>query len=85
MDWIKSRPRLAWLCFYLSAAVTGLTLVFPQIGFLEWISMIPMLVIVFTQFDDSEMSAKQCYWRGFWAVYTYYFVIYHWFVNLRCC
>lgn len=82
MDWIKSRPRLAWLCFYLSAAVTGLTLVFPQIGFLEWISMIPMLVIVFSQFDDSEMSAKQCYWRGFWAVYTYYFVIYHWFVNL---
>ena len=82
MDWMKSRPRAAWLCFYLSAAVTGLTLVFPQLGFLEWISLIPMLAVVFTQFEPSALSAKQSYWRGFLAIYAYYFVIYHWFVNL---
>ena len=82
MNWIKSRPKAAWLCFYLSAALTGLTLVFPQLGFFEWISLIPMLAVVFTQFDPSVLSAKQSYWRGFWAVYAYYFVIYHWFVNL---
>ena len=82
MDWIKSKPRIAWLCFYVSAAVTGATVVFPQIGFLQWGSMIPMMAVAFVGFEPSALSAKKSYWRGFLAIYVYYFVIYHWFVNL---
>ena len=82
MDWFKGRQKFKWLCFYFSAALTGLTLVLPQLGFLEWISMIPMLAITFSEFDSDVLTKKQSYWRGFFAVYAYYFVIYHWFVNL---
>ncbi len=82
MDWFKKKPQVLWLCFYGSAALTGLTLVFPKLGFLEWFSMIPMLAVVFSEFEKTDMTAKRCYWHGFGAVYAYYFVVYHWFVYL---
>ena len=82
MNWFKSKSCRIWLCFYGSAAVTALTLVFPQMGFLEWISLIPMIAVVFSQFDGDALTSKQSYWRGFWGIYLYYAVIYHWFIAL---
>ncbi len=82
MDWFKKKPHTVWLCFYGSAMLTGLTLVFPKLGFLEWISMAPMLAVVFSLFGESDMTAPKSYWHGFGAVYAYYFVVYHWFVFL---
>ncbi len=80
MDWIDSRPRRAWLCFYGSAILTAFTLVFPCLGWLEWISLIPMIGVVLMKWDS--LTAKQSYWHGFGAVYAYYFVVYHWFLRL---
>ena len=82
MNWLKDRPNRIWLCFYAGAALTGLTVVLPQLGFLEWISLIPLLAVVFSRFESERISAKQSYWHGFFAVYLYYFVIYHWFLSL---
>ncbi len=80
MDWINRRPWRAWLCFYGGAALTALTLVFPILGVLEWISLIPMIAVVFMKWDT--LTAKESYWHGFGAVYAYYFVVYHWFLRL---
>lgn len=80
MDWINSRPHRAWVLFYGSAVLTAFTLVFPKLGWLEWVSLIPMIGIVFMKWDT--LTAKQSYWHGFGAIYAYYFVIYHWFLDL---
>lgn len=80
MDWINSRSHRAWVLFYGSAVLTAFTLVFPKLGWLEWVSLIPMIGIVFMKWDT--LTTKQSYWHGFGAVYAYYFVIYHWFLAL---
>ena len=80
MDWINRRPKRAWLCFYSSAILTAFTLVFPKLGWLEWISLIPMIGVLLAKCDT--LTDKQSYWHGFGAVYAYYFVIYHWFLAL---
>jgi hypothetical protein len=80
MDWIKSKPWRIWLCFYGGATLTAFTLVFPKLGWLEWISLIPMLAVVLLKWDT--LTAKQSYWHGFGAIHAYYFVLYHWFLEL---
>jgi len=80
MDWLRSKPWRVWLCFYGSAVLTAFTLVFPKLGWLEWISLIPMIGVVLLKWDT--LTAKQSYWHGFGAVYAYYFVVYHWFLEL---
>ena len=66
----------------ISVAITALTLIFPQIGFIEWISLIPLFLGAFAYCADSQKGLWRTYWCGFLTVFTYYFVIYHWFLSL---
>ena len=65
------------------AFLTGLTLVFPQLGFLEWMSMIPIFLGVYRLCDSDKYTLAKSYWFGFLTVYTFYFVNYHWFLYLH--
>ncbi|MBQ8432282.1 MAG: apolipoprotein N-acyltransferase [Clostridia bacterium] len=77
---IFNRPDL-WLL--LGAVATALTLVFPKVGWLEWITMIPIYFGVYRLFEDgSVLRARQAYRYGFLTVYAFYVVVYHWFVSL---
>ena len=66
----------------LGAVLTALTLIFPQFGFLEWGTMIPLFVGAYRLCGSRRFSAKKTYWYGFLTVYVYYFITYHWFVAL---
>ena len=61
---------------------TALILVFPILGILQWISMVPIFLGVYALLDRERISAKRAYLYGFLTVYAYYFVLYHWFVKL---
>ena len=65
------------------ALLTGFTLVFPQIGFLEWLTMIPIFIGVYRVCGSTEYSLKRAYWYGFLTVFIFYFVNYHWFLYLH--
>ncbi len=69
------------LCLLGGAALAALILVFPKLGFLQWIVMIPMLAAILHPATDALPLKKQ-YGLGFLMIYCYYFVIYHWFVAL---
>ncbi len=64
------------------AVLTALTLIFPQIGFLEWISMIPVCVAVFRLCKTDGVSLWKAYRYGFFTVFCFYFIVYHWFVSM---
>ena len=64
------------------AALTALTLIFPKVGFLEWITLIPLFLGAFVYCGDERKSLWRTYWAGFLTVFIYYFVIYHWFLSL---
>lgn len=66
----------------LGAALTALTLIFPQFGFLEWGTMIPLFIGAYRLCGSSRFSVKKTYWYGFLAIYFYYFITYHWFIAL---
>ena len=64
------------------ALLTALTLVFPQAGFLEWVTMVPLLAGAFLLCGREGVRLGKCYLYGFFTVFCYYFVLYHWFVRL---
>ncbi len=66
----------------IGAVLTGLTLVFPVIGFLEWITMVPLIWGAYRLADDESLRLRQAYGFGFLTVLAYYLVLYHWFVRL---
>ena len=66
----------------ISVALTALTLIFPKVVFLEWITLIPFFLGAFVYCADKKKSLWRTYWGGFLTVYVYYFVIYHWFLSL---
>lgn len=75
-----ARKPLLWLL--LGAALTALPVIFPILGVLQWVASIPMLIGVYRLFDTEDCKLRKAYGYGFLTVYVYYFLIYHWFVNL---
>jgi apolipoprotein N-acyltransferase len=74
------KTRILLLVF--SGLLTGLTLVFPKLGFLEWITMIPVGILLIVRASDKNLKLRSLYADGFLFFYSYYLVCYHWFVNL---
>ncbi len=74
------RKNLLWLLS--GAALTALTLIFPQVGFLEWVTMIPLMIGAYRLCDNSACTLRKAYGYGFLTVYVFYLFIYHWFINL---
>lgn len=66
----------------IGAIFTALTLVYPSVGLLEWLAMIPLLIGAYRLCEERECTLRRAYGYGFLTVYVFYFVIYHWFVNL---
>ena len=66
----------------ISVALTALTLIFPQIGFLEWISLVLLFLGATVYCADEKRSFLRTYFGGFLTVFVYYCVIYHWFLSL---
>ncbi len=77
---IGNHPALWLVC---GAVCTAFTLVFPVVGWLEWITMIPLFLGVYRLFDgEGRLTHTTAYRYGFLTVYAFYVVMYHWFVSL---
>ncbi len=74
--------KIALPAMLIGVIFTALTLIFPKIGFLEWITLIPFFLGAFIYCADEKKSLWRTYWGGFLTVFVYYFVIYHWFLSL---
>ena len=57
-----NNPKLVLLLF-VSAFLTGLMLVCPQLGFLEWISISPLAYFLFSNFE--KLKYRQLFKYGF--------------------
>ena len=66
----------------LSGALTGLTLIFPTIGFLQWVSIVPLAVILLAALNRNNMRMRYAWACGFAFFVSYYLVVYHWFLGL---
>ncbi len=79
----KAHRRLLRLSFLaLGAILTGLTLVFPKIGIIEWVSLIPSAISLISIARDTSVRKRGLYGYGFFFFICFYLVNYHWFINL---
>ena len=78
----KRFEKFALPIMLIGVALTALTLIFPKIGFLEWMTLIPFFVGTFAYCANQTKSLWRTYWAGFLTIFVYYFIIYHWFLSL---
>ncbi len=71
-----------FLCLAASGALSALTLVCPQIGFIEWLTLIPLGVFLLGYADSDRVRGIGMYGWGFFFFMCYYTVSFHWFINL---
>lgn len=84
-DFSKYLTDARWKKFLLLAlggVLTGLTLVFPQIGFLEWLTLVPVGVFILSEIDSDKYRARGIYGYGLFFFMSFYVVVFHWFVNM---
>ena len=63
--------------------MTALCLVFTQIGFLQWLTMVPMLLWLFARCGrEPALRLRHLYGAGYLYFLSYYLVIFHWFFYL---
>ena len=68
------------LLLLISGVFTGLTLVCPELGFIEWISISPAAFFLLSNYE--KMNKRQLFKYGFFFFFCFYVVSYHWFVYL---
>jgi len=67
------------LILAVSAFFTALPLVITELGFLQWISVIPAAIVLIESIRDKDVKLKKMYGRGLIFFWVYYAVVFHWF------
>ena len=71
-------PRARCILLAVSGLLLGLSVCFAR-GLLEWIALIPVLVIYFSLAGDERVSLRHMYGYGFVFNYAFSLVLFHWF------
>ncbi len=66
----------------LGGILMALCLIFPQIGFLQWVVMTPALLWLFSRDTGAPFRFGRAYGAGALYFFSFYVVIYHWFLYL---
>ncbi len=72
---------MVYLLMLLSGAIAALPLLFPQLFFISWFSIAPLIVVMIRHIERG-MTRRGAYFMGFVWFGGYFFSIYHWFCYL---
>ena len=67
-----SYTALRFLLLALGGVLTGLTLVFPEIGFVEWITLVPVAAVVLVRASDEKVKLRSLYLDGLTFFYAFF-------------
>lgn len=76
----QTAKSIFWIIF--GALLTALPLIFPQIGFLSWFGMIPLIFGAICICKREECTRRAAFGSGFIAGYVFYFAVFHWLIYL---
>ncbi len=77
-DFLEKRtPKFLMLA--LSAVLTGVCVCYPQLGILQWVSMIPAALVLFSIADLKKNRLRSVYLYGFFFCMCYFVTVWHWF------
>ncbi len=64
------------------SVLTGLTLIFPAIGVLQWFSLIPTVYCLMKIGGDKKIRLRKLYGYGFFSFYIFYLFPFHFFLYM---
>ncbi len=64
------------------AVLLGFTVIFPQIGLIEWVALVPAMTVIFRQITDPTVRLRRLYGMGFIFYLGYLLVTFHWFLYM---
>ncbi len=79
---LTERKFMRYLLLLAGGLLTGLTLIFPDVGFLEWLTLVPVGIFLLEVASDSSVRLRRLYGYGLFFFYCFYLTTFHWFVNL---
>lgn len=71
-----------WPLLILGSLLLGLSVIFPQIGLLEWIALIPSMAVILTITTDPTVKYRRLYGLGLAFFWPFYIVNFHWFLYM---
>lgn len=70
------------LMLCISGIFTALPLVFPVIGFIQWISIVPAAYVFIAMANESKIKLSRIYLAGLLFFESYFLVVFHWFLAM---
>ena len=77
VNFIKKIPPRIYIL--LSGFLLGFTVIFAEIGFLAFVSMIPLAMMIYKRADGEKYRMRKAYLDGFIFYMSFDIVIFHWF------
>ena len=74
--------RWRWPLLILGALLLGFSVIFPQIGLIEWVALLPALPVIFTLTADPTVKYRRLYGFGLIFFWLFYIVNFHWFLYM---
>ena len=71
-----------YLLILLGSVLTVLTLIFPKLGFLEWLSLVPLGIFLLDVADSDGIRLRGMYGYGMLFFTPFYIALYYWFAYL---
>ena len=71
-----------WPLLIASALLMGFSVIFPQIGLLEWVALLPAIPVILTVTADKTVKYRRLYGLGLGFFWPFYIVNFHWFLYM---
>ena len=79
---VYESPTARWAMLIVGGLMLGLTVIFPQIGLLEWIALIPALPVIFDAVRDPAVRLRRLFGMGFVFFFSFLLPTFHWFLYM---
>lgn len=82
MKKLLSKRYVCALFLAFSAVLTALTLVYPDIGILQWVSLVPAGTVILTKATDPTVKLRHMYLLGLQFFVFYFCTVYSWIISM---
>ena len=76
---LLQKRYIKFIFLAVSGILTGLTVCFPALGVLEWLSIIPMALVLYSLCESEKHRLRSLYAYGLFYFMCYFVVTWHWF------
>ena len=78
----RLQDKKALFLLPLSGVLMALCVLYPRLGFLQWVAFVPALLYLFSRDVSARRAPLHALFAGAIYFLSFYLVVYHWFLAL---